>query len=104
MLAIKLQLYSEKCTGRYFKVRHDYLSSKQGIVIMYIQNFSKIFLSIYIFTYILYNFNKILVFFCVNSIEDRLMRPLLRQLLDRYWIDTSEYYVAPELEGFGTLF
>ena len=27
-----IQLYSEKCTGRYFKVRDDDLSSKHGYV------------------------------------------------------------------------
>ena len=43
-----IQRYSEKCTGRYFKVRDDDLSSKQGSLV-YIQNdtynnYSKIFL------------------------------------------------------------
>ena len=27
---LEVQVYSEKCTGRYFKVRDDDLSSKQG--------------------------------------------------------------------------
>ena len=42
----ELQLYSEKCTGRYFKERDDDLSSKKGSI----QNetYSKIFLSIYL--------------------------------------------------------
>ena len=28
----EVQLFSEKCTGRYFKVRDDDLSSKQGSI------------------------------------------------------------------------
>ena len=50
---IIIQLVSEKCTGRYFKVRDD------KIEVMYIQNdtyqnYSKIFLSTYIFTYFIF--------------------------------------------------
>ena len=50
---IQLQLDSEKYTGRYFKLRDDDLSSKQGSFKMYIQNdkiknYLIIFSSIYI--------------------------------------------------------
>ena len=51
-LILTIKLYSEKCTGRYFKVRDDVF--KQGsLIIMYIQNYIYITRNIdkYIFTY-----------------------------------------------------
>ena len=65
-----IQLYSRKCTGRYFKVRDNDLSSKQGSFHMYIQsdtfkNYSKIFLSIYFHICIfVIKLKQNMIFFC----------------------------------------
>ena len=49
-----LKLYSEKCTWRYFKVREDELSSKQGSICIFkmILYIYVIFLSIYLHIFI----------------------------------------------------
>ena len=60
----ELQLYSEKCTGRYFKERDDDLSSKQGSIQN--ENYSKVFLSIYlhIFIFVLTLKHNMNIFLC----------------------------------------
>ena len=86
-----LQLFSEKCTGRYFKVRDDYLSSKhkQGplctfkmILIKISRKYYKVYIYLYIFIFVIKLKHDIFFFVWIRSIN-RLMRPLLRQLLDR---------------------
>ena len=52
-----IQLFSEKCTGRYFKVRDDDLSSKQGSLCTFKMILYKLYIYIYLFT-----LNKIYVF------------------------------------------
>ena len=51
----QVQLYSEKFTGRYFKVRDDDLSSKQGSLYTFkiiLKKITQIFLAIYLHTFI----------------------------------------------------
>ena len=54
-LKITIQLFSEKCTGRYFKVRDDDLSSKQGslcsfkMILKIIRKYFKVYIYIYLY-------------------------------------------------------
>ena len=57
---IIIQLYSEKCTGCYFKVWDDDLSSKHGsLCTLKMKNYSKIFIYTYIYFHIFIFFIKL---------------------------------------------
>jgi len=79
----RIQFNSEKCTGQYFKVRDDDLSSKQGSLCTFKIILEKIFLSIYLhmYIYICYKIKTLYdYFFCeFDRWCDR--------FCDNFWID-----------------
>ena len=66
--SVLLQLFSEKCTGRYLKVTGDDLSSKQGSFCTFKMILFRKYLK-YIFTYNYIFINENIIFFFVNSMD-----------------------------------
>ena len=65
---VDLQLDSEKCTGRYFNVRDDDLSSKQGSLGTLKNIFFSISINLNIFIFVIKLKHNMNIFF-VNSID-----------------------------------